>query len=42
VLYVSGYADRPLPRSPRNGPAELLHKPFTPNVLAARIRALLD
>ncbi len=43
ILYVSGYADDPdlLPSAPDPRP-ELLQKPFSLHVLAARVREMLD
>ncbi len=43
VLYVSGYAqDAALQRGVREGEMLFLQKPFTPSVLLARVRAVLD
>jgi hypothetical protein len=40
VLYISGYMHDSLPS--RDPSAQILLKPFTSDVLVARVRALLD
>jgi PAS domain S-box-containing protein len=43
VLYMSGYADNAIAHQERLGPAtEFLPKPFAPEVLARRVRQVLD
>jgi two-component system cell cycle sensor histidine kinase/response regulator CckA len=43
VLYVSGYTDGHMaPRGQLDSSTELLMKPFTPNLLARKVRELLD
>ena len=42
ILYVSGYADEALSRHGMSAAdADLLHKPFTPNQLAEKVRGAL-
>jgi CheY-like chemotaxis protein len=43
VLFITGYADMALPVEDGPGPGRaLLHKPFTPALLATKVRELLD
>jgi nitrogen-specific signal transduction histidine kinase len=43
VLYVSGYtADSPIDMHGSTRPAGFLHKPFTPDALARKVRAVLE
>lgn len=42
VLYVSGYRDSPIASSPGESPKAFLHKPFTPDLLLAKVREVLD
>ena len=43
VLLTSGYADEALVRAGTPGPPiDFLHKPFTPPVLAQKVREVLD
>jgi hypothetical protein len=43
VLFISGYTDDAIVRKGVLGPdAAFLQKPFTPEVLARRVRELLD
>jgi two-component system cell cycle sensor histidine kinase/response regulator CckA len=43
VLYVSGYTDGQIAQRSTSGPGrDLLLKPFTPRILAAKVRELLD
>jgi DNA-binding response OmpR family regulator len=43
ILYVSGYSDEAIARQGQlTQGIELLSKPFTPGVLTAKIRELLD
>jgi hypothetical protein len=42
VLYISGYRDSPIASSPGESPKAFLHKPFTPDLLLAKVREVLD
>jgi PAS domain S-box-containing protein len=42
ALYVSGHNEEVLASEPRVAPGEFLPKPFTPELLLERVRALLD
>ncbi|MFN7999251.1 MAG: response regulator [Bryobacteraceae bacterium] len=42
ILYMSGYRDNPLGSPPGEGAKAFLNKPFTPDVLLARVREVLD
>jgi DNA-binding NtrC family response regulator len=42
ILYISGYTDTLLPRQSIPNGAAFLQKPFTPDVLARKVRDVLD
>ncbi len=42
VLYMSGYRDSPIGAAAPEPDREILHKPFTPNLLLMKVRELLD
>jgi two-component system cell cycle sensor histidine kinase/response regulator CckA len=42
VLYMSGYRDKPINCPPGEPPKAFLNKPFTPDILLARVREILD
>ncbi|MGA3078150.1 MAG: response regulator [Bryobacteraceae bacterium] len=42
ILYVSGYRDSPINSPPGEPPKAFLNKPFTPDVLLAKVREVLD
>jgi hypothetical protein len=42
VLYMSGYRDNPINSPPGEPPKAFLNKPFTPGVLLAKVREVLD
>ena len=42
VLYMSGYRDNPINSPPGEPPKAFLNKPFTPDVLLAKVREVLD
>ena len=42
ILYISGYRDNPLVASLGETPKDFLYKPFTPDVLLAKVREVLD
>jgi signal transduction histidine kinase len=42
VLFISGYAADAIPAAGMSGQAHFLQKPFTPAVLAAKMRSVLD
>jgi two-component system cell cycle sensor histidine kinase/response regulator CckA len=42
ILYMSGYRDNALGGEGGEAPAAFLHKPFTPDVLLAKVREVLD
>jgi CheY-like chemotaxis protein len=42
ILFMSGYRDSPIGNSTTNPNRPFLHKPFTPDVLLARVREILD
>jgi two-component system, cell cycle sensor histidine kinase and response regulator CckA len=42
ILYMSGYRDNPIGRSDVPPSRPFLHKPFTPDVLLAKVREILD
>ena len=42
VLYISGYRDNPIDSAPGEPPKAFLNKPFTPDVLLAKVREVLD
>ena len=42
VLYMSGYRDSPIVSAPGDPPKAFLNKPFTPDVLLAKVREALD
>ncbi|MGI8989733.1 MAG: response regulator [Bryobacteraceae bacterium] len=42
VLYMSGFRDSPIGAADREPDREILHKPFTPNLLLMKVRELLD
>ena len=42
ILYMSGYRDNAGVTEPGQAPAPFLHKPFTPDVLLAKVREVLD
>jgi len=42
VLYMSGYRDNPDSSRPGEAPKPFLNKPFTPEVLLAKVREILD
>ena len=42
VLYMSGYRDCPMTGTPGESPPAFLNKPFTPGVLLAKVREVLD
>jgi two-component system, cell cycle sensor histidine kinase and response regulator CckA len=42
VLYMSGYRDNPINSPPGERPKAFLNKPFTPDILLAKIREVLD
>jgi two-component system, cell cycle sensor histidine kinase and response regulator CckA len=42
ILFMSGYRDNPGLTEPVQAPAMFLYKPFTPDVLLARVREVLD
>ncbi len=41
-LYMSGYRDAPMNNAPGDPPKAFLNKPFTPDVLLAKVREVLD
>jgi len=42
ILYMSGYRDSPMSSAPGDSPKAFLNKPFTPDVLLAKVREVLD
>jgi CheY-like chemotaxis protein len=42
ILYMSGYRDNPIGPASKAGERPFLHKPFTPEVLLAKVRESLD
>jgi DNA-binding NtrC family response regulator len=42
ILYMSGYRDNPAGGPSGETPRSFLHKPFTPDVLLAKVREVLD
>lgn len=42
VLYMSGFRDTPIAVETQEAPRNFLHKPFTPDLLLARVREVLD
>jgi CheY-like chemotaxis protein len=42
ILYMSGFRDTPLASETQERTRAFLHKPFTPDVLLARVREILD
>ena len=42
ILYMSGYRDNAGVTDPAEAPPPFLHKPFTPDVLLAKVREVLD
>ena len=42
ILYMSGYRDNPIGSPGKAGERPFLHKPFTPDVLLAKVRESLD
>jgi PAS domain S-box-containing protein len=42
ILYMSGYRDTPLNSQPGDPPKAFLNKPFTPDMLLAKVREVLD
>jgi two-component system cell cycle sensor histidine kinase/response regulator CckA len=42
VLYMSGYRDNPINSRPGEPPKAFLNKPFTPDILLAKVREVLD
>jgi CheY-like chemotaxis protein len=42
ILYISGYRDNTILGSGGDTPPAFLHKPFTPDVLLAKVREVLD
>jgi len=42
ILYMSGYRDSPANRPPGEPAKAFLNKPFTPDVLLAKVREVLD
>ena len=42
VLYMSGYRDSPIDSAPGEPPKAFLNKPFTPDILLAKVREALD
>ena len=42
ILYMSGYRDNAGVTEPGQAPATFLHKPFTPDILLAKVREVLD
>src|SRR5262245_47479535 len=42
ILYMSGYRDNPVGSSEPRPQRPFLHKPFTPDVLLAKVREILD
>ncbi|MDQ2900592.1 MAG: response regulator [Acidobacteriota bacterium] len=42
VLYMSGFRDSPIGAPDKEPDREILHKPFTPNLLLMKVRDLLD
>jgi two-component system cell cycle sensor histidine kinase/response regulator CckA len=42
ILYMSGYRDNPINSPPGERPKAFLNKPFTPDVLLAKVREVLD
>jgi CheY-like chemotaxis protein len=42
VLYMSGYRDSPVNKAPGDPPKSFLNKPFTPDILLAKVREVLD
>jgi len=42
VLYMSGYRDSAMNRGPGGPPMAFLNKPFTPDILLAKVREVLD
>jgi signal transduction histidine kinase/CheY-like chemotaxis protein len=42
ILYMSGYRDTAGVTEPGQAPAPFLHKPFTPDILLAKVREVLD
>jgi hypothetical protein len=42
ILYMSGYRDNAMNSQPGEPPKAFLNKPFTPDVLLARVREVLD
>jgi len=42
VLYMSGYGDGPVNTRPGEPPKAFLNKPFTPDILLAKVREVLD
>jgi two-component system cell cycle sensor histidine kinase/response regulator CckA len=42
VLYMSGYRDSPINSAPGEPPKAFLNKPFTPHILLAKVREVLD
>jgi len=42
ILYMSGYRDSPINSAPGEPPKTFLNKPFTPDILLAKVREVLD
>ena len=42
ILYMSGYRDQAGGTESGRAPVTFLHKPFTPDALLAKVRAVLD
>jgi DNA-binding response OmpR family regulator len=42
ILYMSGFRDAPIATVDQERERTFLHKPFTPDILLARVREMLD